>query len=144
MATMMIVEYCTPTFAAPLNKLPRVSDNSLVIGTELFELDNVTIKEYNLNSFANACKTVNNVNGIYYKYNGKWFTGKDIETFNNLKKAKGIDTIPNDILKINGHDVKEFMNNITMDWYQDGNFSGNSAKNASVEQFVVYFNKPIK
>lgn len=31
-----------------------------------------------------------------------------------------------------------------LDWYQDGNYSGKSAKNASVEQFVVYFNKPVK
>ncbi|WP_051541849.1 FMN-binding protein [Clostridium lundense] len=144
LSSVMILGTCGSAFAAPLAKLPSISDNSLVVGRHLFELDNVNSSQYNLNTFVGASKSVDENNGVYYKYNGKWYTGKDIENFNNLKNAKGLDTIPNDIVKFNGQDPT-VKGDFVLDWYQDGNYSHDEdGKDESVEQFVVYLNKPVK
>ncbi|KAJ50965.1 uncharacterized protein with FMN-binding domain/predicted Fe-Mo cluster-binding NifX family protein [Clostridium tetanomorphum] len=144
LSTAMIFGTCSPAFGAPLAKLPKIEDNSLVIGRHLFELDKVNSSQYNLNTFIDASKSVDENNGVYYKYNGKWYTGKDIETFNNLKNAKGLDTIPNDIIKINGQDPT-VKSDFVLDWYQDGDYDHDEdGENESVEQFVVTFNKPVK
>ncbi|BDR76071.1 hypothetical protein [Clostridium tetani] len=105
--SMMILGMCSSVLAAPISKIQNIPNNSLVIGKCLFRLDKVTSNEYNLGSFVQASKTVDDNNGIYYKHNGKWYTDKDIKNLESLKKAEGLNTIPNDILKIDGKDVKD-------------------------------------
>lgn len=105
--SMMIFGMCSSVLAAPISKIQNIPNNSLVIGKCLFQLDKVTSNEYNLGSFVQASKTVDDNNGIYYKHNGKWYTDKDIKNLESLKKAEGLNTIPNDILKIDGKDVKD-------------------------------------
>lgn len=131
--------------AESIENLPNISDNTLAIGRNLFKLDNVDNSVYNLNTFVEASKTVDENNGIYYKYNGRWFTGKDIESFSNLKKGTPLDSIPNDILEINGEDSDKYkLNNFSFDWYQDGDYSHDSdGDNESIEQFAVNFNQQI-
>ncbi|RXI40072.1 hypothetical protein DP129_04955 [Clostridium tetani] len=106
-SSMMILGMCSSVLAAPISKIQNIPNNSLVIGKCLFRLDKVTSNEYNLGSFVQASKTVDDNNGIYYKHNGKWYTDKDIKNLESLKKAKGLNAIPNDILKIDGKDVKD-------------------------------------
>ncbi|EJO5348442.1 FMN-binding protein [Clostridium botulinum] len=143
-SSIILLSTYSTVYAAPISKLPNISNNSLVIGKHLFELDKASSSEYNLNKFVEAAKTVDKKNGIYYKYNGKWYTGKDIDNFTNLKNGKSLDTIPNDILKVNGKDPvmkSEFI----LDWYQDGDYNHDSdGQNESVEQFIAHFNKPVK
>ncbi|RXI61807.1 hypothetical protein DP125_03250 [Clostridium tetani] len=105
--SMMILGMCSSVLAAPISKIQNIPNNSLVIGKCLFRLDKVTSNEYNLGSFVQASKTVDDNNGIYYKHNGKWYTDKDIKNLESLKKAEGLNAIPNDILKIDGKDVKD-------------------------------------
>lgn len=131
--------------AAGVDELPNISDNSLVIGKNLFKLDTVTNSIYNLNTFVKASKTVDENNGVYYKYNGKWYTGQDIESFEKLKTGTPVDSIKNDIESVNGQSAADYKNNnFSFDWYQDGDYSHDKdGENESVEQFVVVFNQKI-
>lgn len=63
LSTAMIFGTCSPAFGAPLAKLPKIEDNSLVIGRHLFELDKVNSSQYNLNTFIDASKSVDENNG---------------------------------------------------------------------------------
>ncbi|NMM61863.1 hypothetical protein HBE96_04005 [Clostridium sp. P21] len=145
LSSIMILSMAKHVLADNISELNNISDNSLVIGKNLFQLDNMDNSNYNLNTFIKASKTVDDKNGVYYKYNGKWYTGNDIESFTNLKNGTPLDTIPNDILQVNGEDVENYKNHDSaFDWYQDGDYSHDEdGDNESIEQFVVVFNKNI-
>ncbi|OBR96423.1 hypothetical protein CLRAG_05520 [Clostridium ragsdalei P11] len=145
LSTIMILGAGNCALAESIDQLPNIQDNSLVLGKSLFKLDSANNSVYNLNTFVESSKTVDNKNGVYYKYNGKWYTGKDIESFTNLKNGTPLDTISNDILKVNGEDSSIYKNhNFSFDWYQDGDYSHDKdADNESIEQFVVNFNQNI-
>lgn len=119
-SSMMIFGMCSSVLAAPISKIQNIPNNSLVIGKCLFQLDKVTSNEYNLGSFVQASKTVDDNNGIYYKHNGKWYIDKDIKNLESLKKAEGLNTIPNDILKIDGKDVNEIKDGTKSESKDDG------------------------
>lgn len=89
--------------AASASELNNISDNTLVVGQYLFELDSVDSSNYNSEVLEDAEKTVDGVNdNIYYKFDGKWYTSEDIKSLTSLMNAQGKETIENDIVNVNG------------------------------------------
>jgi hypothetical protein len=113
----MLLANVTPGYAMTgTHFLDRMPDNSLVIGTTAFDVEDRSSEGFNLNNTINAVKTIENdeANHMYFKVENKWF---------DLVKGKGeVDkgTIANNVVLFKGvSEPTEYMEVVSKDSDKD-------------------------
>jgi hypothetical protein len=113
----MLLANVTPGYAMTgTHFLDRMPDNSLVIGTTAFDVEDRSSEGFNLNNTINAVKTIENdeANHMYFKVENKWF---------DLVKGKGEvekGTIANNVVLFKGvSEPTEYMEVVSKDSEKD-------------------------